>query len=113
MQDDDRIEQVLTVFTNRAPQNEDAKLDSNVAVPAGSSNSSVIQVPCDFKSIEQSYGWYWNSENNRQEFSPGVLLVVKDNTLIKPILRGTVVEITGSGNERKVKVKHNDYLYSI
>ncbi|QGU00041.1 hypothetical protein SYNTR_1447 [Candidatus Syntrophocurvum alkaliphilum] len=112
MQDDDRIEQVVAVFTNREQQNKDDDI-SNVAVPAGSSNANVIQIPCNFESIEKSYGWYWNSEKNRQEFSPGVLFAVEDNTLVKPVLRGTVVEITGASDERKVKVQHNDYLFTI
>ncbi|WP_157048880.1 hypothetical protein [Syntrophomonas palmitatica] len=36
------------------------------------SGTAVLQVPCKYIKIERYYGWYWNREDKKQEFSPGV-----------------------------------------
>lgn len=71
------------------------------------SGSQTLQAPCEFISIENSYGWYWNPETKRQEFSPGITLKVKENSMVKPVLPGQIIEIKGNISDRKILIKHN------
>lgn len=71
-----------------------------------------LQIPCEFVSIERSYGWYWNQDAERQEFYPGISLNVKEKSIVKPVLSGEVYEISGDIECRKVVIKHNDDYYS-
>lgn len=84
---------------------------SESAVPATSKNA--LQLPCEYISIEQNYGWQWQENQKKQEFSPGVLLKVKDNTLIKPVCPGQVMELSSNEDGRTVLVKHSDNLFSL
>lgn len=74
--------------------------------------NSTLQLPCEFISIERSFGWYWNEDDKKQAFSPGVDLKVKENTLVMPVLDGQVEEITGGEDARNLLIKHNENLYS-
>lgn len=74
-------------------------------------NDVVLKMPCDFVDIEQTYGWHWSSEVKKEEFCPGMYLKVADNTLVKPVLAGSVEEVqekTGT-----VHIKHTDKMESI
>lgn len=77
------------------------------------SGNAVLHTPCEYLKIEKSYGWYYNRGKNKQEFSPGVYLQVKDNTLVKPIIDGTVVDIKRDNNEGVVTVKHSEGFFSV
>lgn len=85
--------------------------DSESAVPTASETG--LQLPCEYISIEQDYGWQWQPEQKKQEFSPGVLLQVKDNTLIKPVMAGQVMKLSSNEYGRTVLVKHDDNLFSL
>ena len=80
-------------------------------VPARS--ASTLDLPCDYIAIEKSYGWHWNSTTHKQEFSPGISLQVKNNTIVKPILDGRVMEISDSEEGRQVLLEHGDSFYSL
>ncbi|MEN6348564.1 MAG: M23 family metallopeptidase [Syntrophomonas sp.] len=74
--------------------------------------NSSLQLPCEFLSIERNFGWYWNENEKKQEFSPGVDLKVKENTLVKPVLEGRVEDISVKGDRRSLHIKHSDNMYS-
>lgn len=77
-------------------------------------SSKVIewQKPCDFLRVESNYGWYWNKKKGRQEFSPGLSIKVKNNSLIKPAAEGVVDDIGENENGRYVIIKHGENLSS-
>ncbi len=77
------------------------------------STEVVLKMPCDFVNIERSYGWHWSSEKEKQEFCPGMYLQVTDNTLVKPILAGSVEEVQKEAGNGTVRIKHAGNLVSI
>lgn len=81
------------------------------ALPA--STEVVLKMPCDFVDIERSYGWHWRSEVDKEEFCPGMYLKVADNTLVKPVLAGSVEEVKKEAGSSTVRIKHADNLVSI
>lgn len=68
--------------------------------------------PCESYQVEKHYGWYWNQDTGRQEFLPGVQLVLSDNSLVKAAREGIVTEIGSKNDERTIVIKHSDNLYS-
>ncbi|MEA1961094.1 MAG: M23 family metallopeptidase [Bacillota bacterium] len=74
---------------------------------------NVLHQPCEFEKIEKSYGWHWSKLDNTQEFFPGVSLRVSENTPVKPIVAGQVIEIQRDENNGVVTVKHSDDFYSV
>ncbi len=76
------------------------------------SGTAVLQAPCKVIKVERYYGWYWNRKNKKQEFSPGVTARVQENTLVKPVMGGTIIDISDDDEGRKVKVRHNDGMTS-
>ncbi len=77
------------------------------------STEAVLKMPCDFVDIEQGYGWHWNSKVEKQQFCPGMYLKVADNTLVKPILAGSVEEVQQESGNGTVRIKHTGNLVSI
>lgn len=73
----------------------------------------VLHKPCDFEDIEKTYGWHWSKAENTQEFFPGVSLRVKNNSLVKPILSGQVIDIERDENNGIITVKHSDDFFSV
>jgi murein DD-endopeptidase MepM/ murein hydrolase activator NlpD len=73
---------------------------------------SEMQSPCDYLTVARRYGWNWNEESRQQEFYPGVLLIVKENTLVRPILAGEVVEVSRQEDVRTILIKHSPDLFS-
>ncbi|HAA08567.1 MAG: peptidoglycan DD-metalloendopeptidase family protein [Syntrophomonadaceae bacterium] len=71
-----------------------------------------MQSPCDYLTVARRYGWNWNEESRRQEFYPGVLLIVKENTLVRPVLAGEVVEVSRQEDARTILIKHSPDLFS-
>ncbi|MBO8158778.1 M23 family metallopeptidase [Thermosyntropha sp.] len=71
------------------------------------------QKPCEFLYVIQKYGWYWNEKEKRQEFSPGIRIKVKNNSLIKPITEGVVEEIGSDKKGRYVLIKHDESFFSL
>lgn len=71
-----------------------------------------MQSPCAFISVVRPYGWHWNPEMNKQEFSPGIIMKVEDNTLIKPILEGRVEEISENSQGRMIRINHDENTVS-
>ncbi|MDD3893695.1 MAG: M23 family metallopeptidase [Syntrophomonadaceae bacterium] len=84
---------------------------SDKTVPVNS--SSILQLPCKFSAVERNYGWYYNEEQEKQEFLPGVYLKVENNTAVKPIMAGEIEEIGKNEEGRTVMIKHNDECYSL
>lgn len=80
-------------------------------IPASSSQN--LKLPCEFLKVEKEYGWHWDDVNRQQEFFPGVILEVKENTLVRPVLGGTVVEITDDDQGRSILLHHQSELYSL
>ena len=81
------------------------------ALPA--STEVVLKMPCDFVDIERSYGWHWSSEVEKEEFCPGMYLKVEDNTLVKPVLAGSVEEVQKEAGSSTVRIKHAGNLVSV
>lgn len=79
-------------------------------LPAASLKNS--QLPCEFLTLRQPYGWYWSSEAKREVFFPGLLLTVRDNTPVRPIMDGRVVEISEGSDGRAILIMHNQEFYS-
>jgi murein DD-endopeptidase MepM/ murein hydrolase activator NlpD len=75
--------------------------------------TGLLHMPCEFLKVEQNYGWYWNQADNKQEFCPGIYLLVEDNTLVTPTLTGEVSSISRDENGGTVTVQHNDGFYSV
>lgn len=82
-------------------------------------NKSVIPVmtdpfitPCEKYQIDKNYGWYWNQNTKKQEFSPGIQLAMEDNSLIKAVREGVVIEVKNKKNGRTVIIKHTSNLFS-
>jgi murein DD-endopeptidase MepM/ murein hydrolase activator NlpD len=71
-----------------------------------------MQAPCDYLTVARRYGWAWNEESRKQEFHPGVELIVKDNTLVRPVLAGEVVEVSRQEEGRTILIKHSPDLFS-
>ncbi|MGI6412961.1 MAG: peptidoglycan DD-metalloendopeptidase family protein [Syntrophomonadaceae bacterium] len=80
------------------------------SVPAGATLR--VQVPCEFEGLISNYGWYWSQSLGRQEFQPGVYLKVKENSTVKPILPGEVVELSRQDKGHSILIKHDSGLYS-
>jgi murein DD-endopeptidase MepM/ murein hydrolase activator NlpD len=86
-------------------------VDLNNALPVSAGN--VLRQPCEFLDIEHSYGWHWSQEEKKQKFCPGIYLKVKDNTTVKPILGGQVLQITRADDQGTVLIKHEGNIYSL
>ncbi len=84
--------------------------DLTNALPVAGEN--LLRQPCEFIDIEHSYGWHWNQEERKQKFSPGVYFKVKDNTTVRPILGGEVMEVGSLAEAGTVLIKHDGDLYS-
>ncbi len=89
---------------------ENSKLKSGI--PVSPVTTETFASPCESFQIEQNYGWYLNRTSQKQEFSPGVNLSVPDNSLIKAVMGGKVIELGGDNNSRSVLVQHADNLFS-
>lgn len=68
--------------------------------------------PCETFQVEKNYGWYYNPNTKKQEFSPGVYLITPDNSLVKAVMGGTVSNLAGDNDSRNITIKHGDNLYS-
>lgn len=77
------------------------------------SGGTILRQPCEFLDVEHSYGWHWSQEEHKQKFSPGIYLKVKDDTTVKPILGGQVLEITRVSDQGTVLIKHDGNIYSL
>ncbi|SHG78779.1 Peptidase family M23 [Thermosyntropha lipolytica DSM 11003] len=71
------------------------------------------QKPCDFLYVEKPYGWYWNEKSKRQEFSPGIKCKVKNNSPVKPVMKGIVEEIGENDKGRYLLLRHDDAFFSL
>lgn len=72
----------------------------------------VLQPPCEILSIQRSYGWYWDRNDKKQKFSSGVVLAVKPETSVRPIVGGQVVETEKAGGQGSILLKHPGEFYS-
>lgn len=89
---------------------ENSKFSRNI--PISPVMTDTFAAPCENFQIERDYGWYLNKNTHKQEFFPGVNLLVADNSLVKAVMGGTVIELGGNGESRIVIIKHADNLYS-
>ncbi|MDD4801799.1 MAG: peptidoglycan DD-metalloendopeptidase family protein [Syntrophomonas sp.] len=85
--------------------------DLNEALSVSSHN--VLQRPCEYIDIERSYGWHWNQEERKQKFNPGIFLKVKNDTVIRPVLEGQVVDIIYDEDQATILIKHDADIYSL
>lgn len=85
--------------------------ETHQAVPAAA--STTLQAPCPMLGIQRNYGWYYNKDQKKQEFYPGITLKVDNSTLVKPVMKGKVEKISGQGGERKVLIKHDNEISSL
>jgi murein DD-endopeptidase MepM/ murein hydrolase activator NlpD len=79
-------------------------------VPA--SGQTILQLPCEFLDIEQSYGWYYNQDSRQQEFFPAVLVKVKENSAVKAVFGGQVADISEDERGKTVLIDHGGGLCS-
>lgn len=86
-------------------------IDSQEGVPAISKNNT--QVPCEFLAIEREFGQSLNPETGKEEYYPGIRLIVTENTLVKPVMEGKVIRVDDGRDGRSVMIQHNNELYSI
>ncbi len=77
------------------------------------SGDAAMQLPCEYLELEQKYGWYWNPEEQEQSFYPGLSLKVKENTLVRPVMAGTVEKISRDDKGRTVLLRHDDQIYTL
>lgn len=87
--------------------------DQNKPVSTAAFNRQNMQLPCTFLSVEQNFGWHWNSTTHQEQFFPGIKLKVAENTVVKPVMEGQVVELGGDEQGRTVLLQHNQSLYSL
>ena len=77
-----------------------------------SSGNIGLQVPCEFLSIEKSYGWYWNDKEEKQEFSPLIRLKVHEKSQVRPVYDGEVSQILEGKDGYSVLLRHEGEFYS-
>jgi murein DD-endopeptidase MepM/ murein hydrolase activator NlpD len=77
------------------------------------SGDTTMQLPCEYLELHQKYGWYWNAEEQKQSFYPGISLKVKENTVVRPIMNGKVEEISENDEGRTILLSHDDQIYSL
>lgn len=99
------IQDKLATYTSQFRENQGSE-----TLPAASSQT--LQLPCAFDEIEQKYGWYWNQEARRQEFFPAVIVKVEMNSVVKPVMDGTVADIKKDDRGRTVLIDHGGGLLS-
>lgn len=80
-------------------------------VPA--SGDIILQKPCTFTGVAKHYGWSWSEGQSKQVFNPGMVLIVREGTLVQPVMSGKVDGISNKSSGRQVKIVHNDGLISI
>jgi len=85
--------------------------ENSTLVPV--SGEAAMQLPCEYLELTQKYGWYWNPEEQQQSFYPGLSLKVKENTLVRPVMAGTVEKISVDDRGRTVLLRHNDQMQSL
>ncbi len=86
--------------------------DKETAETVSVSSTTALQQPCDYANIEREYGWYWNEDTQQQEFFPAVLMNVEENSTVKPIYEGRVVDISSDERGITVLIDHGGSLYS-
>ncbi|MGS0765220.1 M23 family metallopeptidase [Syntrophomonas curvata] len=77
------------------------------------SGDAAMQLPCEYLELTRKYGWYWDPEEQKQSFHPGLSLRVRDNTLVKPVMAGQVARISRDSKGRTVLLQHDDGVYSL
>ena len=77
------------------------------------SGGVVLRQPCSFTAVEHSYGWYWNQDKHQEIFNPGIYLQVDDDSEVKPIMAGQVVEIDRNSGQSTVLINHSDGISSL
>jgi murein DD-endopeptidase MepM/ murein hydrolase activator NlpD len=77
------------------------------------SGTAAMQLPCEYQELTQRYGWYWDEEEEKQRFYPGLSLKVDENTLVKPVMAGEVIEISQDSTGRTVLMQHDDEVCSL
>jgi len=77
-------------------------------------STGVVQSPCAGGAVIRHFGWRWNPEDQRQEFSPGVAIRLPDGSAIRAVLGGTVERITQEEDDRReIIVRHGANLISV
>ncbi|NLU49686.1 MAG: M23 family metallopeptidase [Syntrophomonadaceae bacterium] len=82
--------------------------------PVPTSAPGGVEPPCEAGKIKRHFGWYWNPDSQRQEFNPGVVLQLPENSPVRAVLGGEVEEITGAPEGgRKVRIRHGEEMVSV
>jgi murein DD-endopeptidase MepM/ murein hydrolase activator NlpD len=101
---DYQIEKKIATFVHNIREN------SNLVPVSG---DVAMQLPCEYLELEQKYGWYWDPKEQKQSFYPGISLKVKENTLVRPVMTGTVEKISKDDKGRTVLLRHDDQIYTL
>lgn len=75
-------------------------------------SDQVLQLPCAYTGIIQSFGSTWDAGQNKSVLFPGILLQVNPNSAVKPILPGRVILVQGEAEQYKVIIEHEQGLDS-
>ncbi len=85
--------------------------DVNNLVPA--SGGRMLRKPCEILGIQSHFGWHWDQQAKQNQFNQGMQLRVVNNSEIRPMLNGQVVQITAADDQKTVLIQHDSNLYSL
>lgn len=85
--------------------------DVNESLPV--SGGAVLRKPCEFLDIESHYGWHWDQQEKKSKFNSGMQLSVAQDTEVKPMLSGQVVQIMVMADQKTVVIQHDSNLSSL
>lgn len=105
MTSDDELTRSFNQLVSRPGRSNPESLPASV--------QTMIKSPCDYLTLEQQYGSYWDQAQEREAFNPGMYFKVAANTPVKAVLPGTVQAATRKNREYTVKIKHLGGLESI
>lgn len=91
------------------PINDRNDISSLVPVSTG----MVLRQPCQYAAIQRHYGWYWDQGQRKESFSPGITLDVSENTEVRTILPGQVIEVSRTAGLSSVLITHEANLTSL
>ncbi|HBQ86377.1 MAG TPA: hypothetical protein DD811_07850 [Syntrophomonas sp.] len=97
----------------QAVSNLAANIKDHFRTAAPVTSEMVVQMPCQFTGIDKNYGWFFNLKANKQEFYPGIDLRVEENSLVRPVMPGKVDKITIDGEQRSIRIKHDNGQVSL
>lgn len=77
------------------------------------SGGSLLRKPCDILAVQSHFGWHWDQQEKKNKFNAGMQLSVAQNTDIRPMLSGKVIELISANGQTTVMIQHDNNLYSL